>query len=154
MKIAIGCDHGGIVLKPAITEYLESAGIEYIDYGTDSAESCDYPDFSIKVADAVVKGEVDRGILLCGTGIGITIAANKVKGIRAAVLSDEFTAAASREHNNANILGLGGRVITPEKAVKLVNIWLNTEFAGGRHQRRIDKIAEIEAREYCGKNKN
>ncbi len=150
MKIAIGCDHGGIVLKPAIMEYLDVSGVEYIDYGTCGTESCDYPDFALAVADAVANGSADKGILLCGTGIGITIAANKVRGIRAAVVSDEFSAAACAEHNNANIIGLGGRIITPDKAVKLIDLWLNTPFAGGRHQKRIDKIAEIERRE-CGK---
>ncbi|NCA67232.1 MAG: ribose 5-phosphate isomerase B [Clostridia bacterium] len=151
MRIAIGCDHGGIVLKPAIIEYLSNNGIDYTDFGTDSTESCDYPDFAVKVADAVVKKVADKGILLCGTGIGITIAANKVRGIRAAVVSDEFSASACAEHNNANILGLGGRIVSPEKAVKLVSLWLNTSYAGGRHQKRIDKIAEIEARENCVK---
>ncbi len=150
MKIAIGCDHGGIVLKPAIIEYLKGKGIEIADCGTFDSESCDYPDYALAVADAVASGDADKGILLCGTGIGITIAANKVNGIRAAVVSEEFSASACAEHNKANILGLGGRVVSPEKAVKLVDIWLNTAFAGGRHQRRIDKIAEIEKRE-CSK---
>lgn len=148
MKIAIGCDHGGIVLKPAIVEYLKTQGIEIADCGTYDTESCDYPDYALAVADEVANGRADKGILLCGTGIGITIAANKVKGIRAAVVTEEFSAAACAEHNRANILGLGGRVVSAEKAVKLVDIWLNTPFAGGRHQRRIDKIAEIEQREY------
>lgn len=151
MRIAVGCDHGGIVLKPAILEYLRGRGIEIIDCGAFDSESCDYPDYALSVADAVASGDADRGILLCGTGIGITIAANKVKGIRAAVVTEEFSAGACAEHNNANILGLGGRVVSPEKAVKLVDIWLNTPFAGGRHQRRIDKVSEIERRE-CGKS--
>ncbi len=147
MKIAIGCDHGGICLKPAIIDYLNSKGIEYKDFGTYTTDSVDYPDYGLLVADAVASGEFDKGILLCGTGIGITIAANKVNGIRAAVLSDEFSARATAEHNNTNILGLGGRVVTPEQAVKLFDIWLNTPYAGGRHQRRLDKITAIEERE-------
>lgn len=144
MRIAIGCDHGGIVLKPAILKYLEDNGIEYVDYGTYTTDSVDYPDYAVPVAEAVQSGAADKGILMCGTGIGITIAANKFDGIRAAVVSDEFCAAATAEHNNANILGLGGRVVTPEKAVKLVDIWLNTPYAGGRHQNRLDKITAIE----------
>lgn len=146
MKIAIGCDHGGIVLKDAIIDYLKKENIDFDDYGTFCTESCDYPDYAVMVADSIVSGKADKGVLLCGTGIGITIAANKVKGIRAAVVSDEFSAAACAEHNNANILGLGGRIVSPEKAVKLLDIWLKTPFAGGRHQRRIDKITEIEQR--------
>lgn len=144
MRIAIGCDHGGLVLKPAILEYLQQKGIEYVDYGTYSDASVDYPDYAVPVAKAVQEGTADKGILMCGTGIGITIAANKFDGIRAAVVSDEFCAAATAEHNNANILGLGGRVVSPEKAVKLVDIWLNTPYAGGRHQKRLDKITAIE----------
>ena len=144
MRIAIGCDHGGLVLKPAILEYLRQKGIEYVDYGTYTDASVDYPDYAVPVAKAVQAGEADKGILMCGTGIGITIAANKFDGIRAAVVSDEFCAAATAEHNNANILGLGGRVVSPEKAVKLVDIWLNTPYAGGRHQKRLDKITAIE----------
>ena len=144
MRIAIGCDHGGLVLKPAILEYLQQKGIEYVDYGTYTDASVDYPDYAAPVAKAVQEGTADKGILMCGTGIGITIAANKFDGIRAAVVSDEFCAAATAEHNNANILGLGGRVVSPEKAVKLVDIWLNTPYAGGRHQNRLDKITAIE----------
>lgn len=144
MKIAIGTDHGGICLKPAIIDYLKNKGIEFFDFGTFSTDSVDYPDIAYPVAKAVAEGKYDKGILLCGTGIGMSITANKVKGIRAAVLSDEFSASATAEHNDANILALGGRVVTPEKAVKLVDIWLSTPFAGGRHQQRIDKIKAIE----------
>jgi len=151
MRIAIGCDHGGLVLKPAILDYLQQKGIEYVDYGTYTDASVDYPDYAVPVAKAVQEGTADKGILMCGTGIGITIAANKFDGIRAAVVSDEFCAAATAEHNNANILGLGGRVVTPEKAVKLVDIWLNTPYAGGRHQKRLDKITAIEQSQ---KNRN
>ncbi len=144
MKIAIGCDHGGFVLKDAILSYLDQAGIDYVDYGCFDESSVDYPDYAAKVAKAVQSKQADKGILMCGTGIGITIAANKFKGIRAAVVTNEFCARATAQHNDANILGLGGRVVSPEEAVKLVDLWLNTPFEGGRHQRRLDKIAEIE----------
>ncbi len=144
MKIAIGCDHGGIVLKPAILEYLDKKGISYEDLGTYTTDSVDYPVYAKKVADAVASGECERGILLCGTGIGMSIAANKVKGIRAAVLSDEFSAAACSAHNDANVLCLGGRVLSPEKAAKLVDLWLTTPFEGSRHIRRLGLIADME----------
>ena len=146
MRIAIGCDHGGIVLKPAVSEYLTAKGIEFTDFGTYDTASVDYPLYAKKVAEAVASGEYDKGILLCGTGIGMSIAANKVKGIRAAVLSDEFSAAACSAHNNANILCLGGRVVSPEKAVKLVDLWLTTPFEGDRHNRRLAIIAEMDER--------
>ena len=144
MKIAIGCDHGGIVLKPAILEYLDKKGISYEDLGTYTTDSVDYPVYAKKVADAVASGACEKGILLCGTGIGMSIAANKVKGIRAAVLSDEFSAAACSAHNDANVLCLGGRVLSPEKAVKLVDLWLTTPFEGSRHIRRLGLIADME----------
>ncbi|MGN0771917.1 MAG: ribose 5-phosphate isomerase B [Christensenellales bacterium] len=143
MKIAIGCDHGGVVLKPAIVDMLKSRGIEVVDCGC-NGESVDYPDYALKVAELVSCAEADKGILLCGTGIGISIAANKVKGIRAAVCHDEFTAQMCAEHNNANIIAMGGRVISVEKAVKMVEIWLDTPFGGGRHANRVDKITAIE----------
>lgn len=144
MKIAIGCDHGGIVLKDGILKYLEDKKIEYVDCGTNSEESCDYPDFAQKVGELVASGKCDKGIVLCGTGIGISIAANKVKGIRAALCHNKFTAEMCAKHNNANIIALGGRVLKPAEAVKLVDIWLNSEFEGGRHKRRVDKIMAIE----------
>lgn len=144
MKIAIGADHGGICLKEAINKYFEEKGIEYTDFGCYSEESVDYAIYAKKVADAVASGEYDKGILCCGTGIGISIAANKVKGIRAAVVTNEFCAEMTRRHNDANILAMGGRVITPEQAVKFTDIFLNTEFEGGRHERRIAQIAAIE----------
>lgn len=144
MKIAIGCDHGGIVLKPAIVEYLQGKGIDVVDFGTFDTASVDYPDYALAVAEAVASGNCERGILLCGTGIGISIAANKVKGIRAAVCHDEFTASACSAHNNANVIALGGRVISPETAVTLVEKWLTTPFEGGRHANRLKKITEIE----------
>lgn len=144
MKIAIGCDHGGIVLKPAVEEVLQSRKIEIKDFGTYTSDSVDYPDFALKVAEAVASGQFDLGILLCGTGIGISIAANKVKGIRCAHVTDAFSANASREHNNANIIAMGGRITDPETAKTLVAAWLDGVYAGGRHQNRLDKIAKIE----------
>ncbi len=142
--IALGADHGGFCLKEAIIEYLKKNGIEYKDYGCYSEESVDYAVYAKKVADAVASGEAEKGILCCGTGIGISIAANKVKGIRAAVVTNEFCAEMTRRHNDANILAMGGRVISPETAVKLTDIFLNTEFEGGRHERRIEQISKIE----------
>lgn len=142
--IALGADHGGFCLKEAIIEYLEKNNIEYKDYGCYSESSVDYPIYAKKAADAVTSGEAEKGILCCGTGIGISIAANKVKGIRAAVVTNEFCAEMTRRHNDANILCMGGRVISPEKAVKLTEIFLNTEFEGGRHERRIAQISKIE----------
>ena len=144
MKIAIGTDHGGLCLKEAVINALKSLKIEYKDFGTYTEESCDYPDFALAVSESVASCEYDKGILLCGTGIGISIAANKVKGIRAAVVTNEFCAKAVAEHNNANILCMGGRVITPELAAKLVKAWLETPFAGGRHANRVGKITAIE----------
>lgn len=144
MVVGIGCDHGGIVLKPAVIEALQELGIQYVDYGTDSTDSVDYPVYAAKVAEAVVSGRVDKGILMCGTGIGISIAANKVHGIRCAVISNDFCAKMCAEHNNANIIALGGRVSTPEEAKRYVKIYLTTPFAGGRHQKRIDMITAME----------
>lgn len=146
MKIAIGCDHGGIVLKPVVEEVLNKNGIEIIDFGCYDEKSVDYPDYALKVAEAVSKGQADKGIILCGTGIGISIAANKVKGIRAAVCHDLFTAQMCAQHNNANILSMGGRVVDKDLAAKMVQIWLDTPFEGGRHVGRVDKITAIESK--------
>ena len=143
-KIAIGSDHGGIELKSDIKKYLLEEGYEVKDFGTNSSDSCDYPDYAIPVAEAVAAKEYDFGILVCGTGIGIGIAANKVPGIRAALCSDTFSAHATREHNDANILTLGQRVVGPGLALDIVKTFLHTEFEGGRHINRIDKISEIE----------
>lgn len=142
--IALGADHGGVAIKDAVKRYLQEAGIAYQDFGTNGTESVDYAPIAAQVALAVADGKADKGILCCGTGIGISIAANKIPGIRAAVVSDEFCAKATREHNDSNILCMGGRVISEEKAVELTKIFLNTAFEGGRHQRRIDQIAAIE----------
>lgn len=144
MKIAIGADHGGFSLKEDIKQLLDELGYEYQDFGTHSSDSVDYPDVAVPVAQAVAAGQFDRGILICGTGIGIGIAANKVKGIRAALVHDTFSAHASREHNDANILTMGERVIGPGLARDIVKIWLSTEFEGGRHERRVTKIMDIE----------
>lgn len=144
MKVAIGCDHGGLHLKEDIKSLLADGGYEVTDFGTNSTDSVDYPDIAVPVANAVANGKFDRGILICGTGIGIGIAANKVKGIRAALCHDTFSAHASREHNNANILTMGERIIGPGLARDIVKIWLTTEFEGGRHERRVAKIADIE----------
>ena len=144
MKIAIGCDHGGIVLKPIVKKVLEENEIEIIDMGCNDTKSVDYPDYALLVAEAVSKGEVDKGIILCGTGIGISIAANKVKGVRAAVCHDLFTAQMCAQHNDANILSIGGRVVSEELAGEMVQVWLDTEFEGGRHTGRVNKISEIE----------
>lgn len=142
--IALGADHGGFLLKEAVKKYLDSQKIEYKDFGTFDEKSVDYAPIAAKVAHCIINGEAEKGILCCGTGIGISIAANKVKGIRAAVCTNEFCAEMTRRHNNANILCMGGRVIDEEKAVALTKIYLETPFDGGRHQRRIDQIAEIE----------
>ncbi len=144
MKIAIGCDHGGIVLKDAVLEVLNEKGIEFEDLGCYTTDSVDYPDYALKVAEEVSQGKADLGIILCGTGIGISIAANKVKGIRAAVAHDLFTAEMCKRHNNANILAMGGRVISPELAKQMVKIWLESDFEGGRHLNRVNKITAIE----------
>ena len=140
MKIAIGCDHGGFQLKAAVMQYLADKGYAYEDFGTFSEESCDYPDIAIKVAEEVAAGKYDKGILICGTGIGMSLAANKVHGIRAALCGDTYSARVSRAHNNANVLCLGERVIGEHLALDIVDIWLKTGFEGGRHKRRVDMI--------------
>lgn len=144
MKIGIGNDHAAVDMKFEIVKYLEECGYEVVNFGTDTYDSCDYPVYGEKVARAVAAGEVDRGILICGTGLGISLAANKVKGIRAAVCSESVTARFSRLHNDANILAFGARIVGAETAKDIVNVWLNTEFEGGRHQRRVDQIMKIE----------
>ena len=134
--LALGCDHGGFSLMKVVKEHLDKRGIEYKDFGTYSTEACDYPVYAKKVAQAIVDGECDRGILICGTGIGISITANKFKGIRAALCSDCFSAEATRQHNDSNILAMGERVVGPGLACKIVDTWLNTPFSGAeRHQR-------------------
>jgi len=144
MKIGMGSDHGGYELKEFIKEYLETKQYEVVDYGTYSTESVDYPDYGEKVANAVVDKEVEVGIIMCGTGLGISMAAGKVNGIRAAVVSEEYSARMAKVHNNANILAMGGRVVGKDLAKSIVDAYLNAEFEGGRHQKRIDKIMKIE----------
>ncbi|MEL7567318.1 MAG: ribose 5-phosphate isomerase B [Dehalobacterium sp.] len=148
MKLALGSDHGGFKLKEIIKEYLTKENIAFEDFGTFGEDSVDYPDFAEKAAEAVVSGICERGILICGTGIGIGIAANKIPGIRAALCHDVFSARASREHNDANILTMGERVIGRGLALEIVKTWLAADFAGGRHGCRVDKIKSIE-KKYC-----
>ena len=146
MKIALGCDHGGFEHKNAIKEHLEKRGFTVNDYGIKELVSVDYPDIAVLVADSIVNKENELGILVCGTGIGMSLAANKVKGIRAAAVSEHFSAKYTRLHNNSNILCLGGRVIGVGTALELVDLFVDTQFEGDRHQRRIDKITAIENR--------
>jgi len=144
MKIAIASDHGGFALKEILKEKLDKDNIEFQDFGTYSEDSVDFGPFAKKTAEAVAEGKFERGILICGTGIGMSIMANKVKGIRAALVHDVFSAEATRAHNNSNLITMGARVIGEELAKKIIEVWLNTEFDGGRHQRRIDYITEFE----------
>jgi len=141
VKIAIGSDHGGFELKQLVMDFLHTMGHEVVNEGCLSTESVDYPDFAAKVCELVRSGQCDRGILICGTGIGMAIAANRYRDIRAALCHESFSAGKSREHNNANVLCLGGRVVGPELALDIVRVWVQTEFAGGRHQRRLDKLS-------------
>ena len=147
MKIAIGCDHGGFELKEAVRGYLEERQIPYEDFGAYNTDSVDYAPIAAKAARAVAAGQADFGVLVCSTGIGISMAANKVKGIRAALCTNEFCAEMTRRHNNSNVLCMGGKVVDLDTGVKLADIFLHTGFDGGRHQRRIDQIAQIEAGE-------
>jgi len=144
--IALGADHAGFQVKEALKAWLIEQGYQVVDYGTHSPESVDYPDYAAEVAEAVADQKVERGVLVCGTGIGMAITANKVAGVRAALCSDLYTARASREHNDANVLALGGRLMGPEMALDILRMWLATDFAGGRHNRRVDKIADLERR--------
>jgi ribose 5-phosphate isomerase B len=141
MKIAIGNDHGGLAFKGDILALLQEMGVEVEDCGCNTTESVDYPDFAALVCDAVVEKRCDRGLLICGTGLGMSMAANRRPAIRAALCHEQFTARMSREHNNANVLCLGGRVVGPSLAVEIVRTWITTDFAGGRHQKRIDKFS-------------
>ena len=143
--IGIGNDHAAVEMKNQIKEFLEEKGYQVINYGTDSDESCDYPEYGEKVGRAVAEGKVDAGVLICGTGIGISIAANKVKGVRAAVVSEPVSARLTKEHNNANIIAFGDRIVGIEMAKEIVSAWLNAEYIGsGRHERRVDMIRKIE----------
>jgi ribose 5-phosphate isomerase B len=150
MKLAIGCDHGGFDLKTTLIAYLKEQGHEVKDYGCFDKSSIDYPDYVFPVAEATVRGEFERGIVICTTGIGVSIAANKVCGVRCALVTDEYSARMTRDHNDTNMLALGANVTTPERAKGILDIWLNTSFSHGeRHQRRIDKISKYEDTHHC-----
>jgi ribose 5-phosphate isomerase B len=142
--VALGADHAGFPLKEDLKGWLISRGFDVVDLGTQATESVDYPDFAIAVGGAVTAGKADRGVLVCGTGIGMAMAANKVPGARAAACSDAYTARMSREHNDANILALGARITSREAAIEILEVWLNAEFAGGRHARRVEKIVALD----------
>ncbi|MGN0819213.1 MAG: ribose 5-phosphate isomerase B [Christensenellaceae bacterium] len=144
MKIAVGCDHAGVEAKNEIIKHLTSKGYETVNFGTDTTDSVDYPDIALPVALAVKNGECTYGILICGTGVGIGISANKVRGIRCALCSDAYTAELTRRHNDANMISMGARVLAVPKMIEIVDKFLSTDFEGGRHQKRIDKITEIE----------
>jgi len=148
MDIGLACDHGGFELKEELKAFLKSSGLEAIDFGTFDETSVDYPDFGILLAQKVSKGELKRGILICGTGIGMSIVANKFPGVRAALVNDLFSARCSREHNDSNILVIGGRVVGKELAKEIARVWLNTSFAGGRHQKRLEKIEALEKEKF------
>lgn len=148
MKVALGSDHAGLAMKSEITPVLDELEIEWEDFGTKCEDSCDYPDYGEKVADAVSKGRADRGILICGTGIGMSIVANKFPGVRAALCSEDYSAKMSRLHNDANVLVLPGRIIDANTARNIVKTWFKTDFEGDRHQRRLDKIKAIELKLY------
>ena len=147
MKIGIANDHASVEMKQQVVAYLKEKGYDVVNYGTDSTERCDYPVYGEKIGHAVASGEVDFGIAICGTGLGISLAANKVHGIRAAVCSEPYTARLSRQHNNANVLAFGSRVIGIELAKMIIDEFLGAEFEGGRHQRRVDMIMDVERRE-------
>lgn len=146
MKVAIASDHGGLIIKAEIKKLMDELDIQYEDFGCECDSSVDYPDYAIPVAEKVVTGEYDRGILICGTGIGMSIAANKVRGIRCALCHDVFSAKVTREHNDTNILAMGERVVGPGLAREIAKAWLLGEFEGGRHGRRVDKITEYETK--------
>ncbi|MBD5632668.1 MAG: ribose 5-phosphate isomerase B, partial [Clostridia bacterium] len=144
MKIAIACDHGGLNLKNQVKQYLSEHGYEAVDFGTDTFDSCDYPDYALPAAEAVASGKCEKGIVICSTGIGVSIVANKVPGVRCAHCHDTYCAEFTRLHNNSNMLALGEKVVGAGYALKIVETFLNTEFEGGRHERRVNKISDIE----------
>ena len=145
--LAIASDHGGFALKQELMAHLRDTGVEFEDLGTYTEESCDYPDYAEKLGRAVAAGEYEKGVLICGTGIGISIAANKIPGIRCALCGDCYSAEMARRHNNANVMALGGRVVGPEPAKRILDTFLTTSFDGGRHQRRVDKITALEQKD-------
>lgn len=144
MKLALACDHGGFRLKETVKKHLEEKGYEVVDFGTYSEESCDYPDYASKAAFAVAKKECEKGIVICGTGIGVSIVANKVHGIRCALVHDVFSAKATRQHNDTNMMAMGARVIGEGLALEIVDAWLNASYEGGRHDLRIEKMMALE----------
>ena len=144
MKISLACDHGALNLKQKVRQHLEAQGHTVVDFGTNTPDSCDYADFGIPAAKAVASGECDRGIVLCTTGIGMSMSANKVKGIRCALLSDLMSARLTRQHNDANVMAMGAAVVGEMLALEIVDVFMTTEFQGGRHQRRVDKIMALE----------
>lgn len=144
MKIAIACDHGGLNLKNEVKKYLSEHGYEAVDFGTNTTDSCDYPDYALPAAEAVASGKCEKGIVICSTGIGVSMVANKVPGVRCAHCHDTYCAEFTRLHNNANMLALGGKVVGAGYALKIVETFLNTEFEGGRHERRVNKIGDVE----------
>jgi ribose 5-phosphate isomerase B len=148
MQIGLACDHGGFELKEELKVFLKSMGTEPIDMGTFNKDSVDYPDFGILVAEKISHGELERGILICGTGIGMSIVANKFRGVRAALANDLYSSRFSREHTNANILVIGGRIVGRDLAKEIVKVWLETPFAGGRHKRRLEKIEALEKEKF------
>ena len=148
MQIGLACDHGGFELKEELKAFLKSLGVEPIDMGTFNEDSVDYPDFGILVAEKVSRGELEKGILICGTGIGMSIVANKFPRVRAALANDLYSSRCSREHNDANILIIGGRIVGKELAKEIVKVWLETPFAGGRHKRRLEKIEALEKEKF------
>lgn len=148
MQIGLACDHGGFELKEELKTFLKSLGVEPIDMGTFNEDSVDYPDFGVLVAEKVSQGELEKGILICGTGIGMSIVANKFPRIRAALANDLYSSRCSREHNDANILIIGGRIVGKELAKEIVKVWLETPFAGGRHRRRLEKIEALEREKF------
>ncbi|OGP65801.1 MAG: ribose 5-phosphate isomerase B [Deltaproteobacteria bacterium RBG_13_53_10] len=150
MQIGIACDHGGFELKEELKVFLKTIHLEPVDLGTFNEDSVDYPDFGIRVAEKVSSGEWDRGILICGTGVGMSIVANKFPRVRAALVNELYSARCSREHNDSNILVIGGRIVGRGLAKEILRIWLETPFSGGRHQRRVDKIAALEQKNFKG----
>ena len=148
MQIGLACDHGGFELKEEIKTFLRSIEVEPVDMGTFTEDSVDYPDFGVLVAEKVSRGELERGILICGTGIGMSIIANKFPGVRAALVNDLYSSRCSREHNDSNILVMGGRLLGRDLAKEIVRVWLETPFAGGRHKRRLEKIETLEKKNF------
>lgn len=148
MRIGLACDHGGFDLKEELKAFLKSTGVEPVDMGAFNEDSVDYPDFGILVAEKISRGALEKGILICGTGIGMSIVANKFKGVRAALVNDLYSCRYSREHNDANILVIGGRIVGRELAKEIVRVWLETPFSGGRHKRRLEKIEALEKEKF------